>query len=131
MQYISNEHKIYVEKILSLIQEENYEKKRKYHCLFYILGTEDIIRNEINKVFDFSKKEIVPNCLNMSIFDDIQKQKIRLAFHLFCGWCYESDEDAAIGFVSKDYTLCNLLNEKIDLYTFQYVIQFLQSESET
>ena len=62
-----------------------YVQDRERRAFFYLMGVSDTTRNNINKIYDFEDKCIIPTALNEGFQTSSSKALTRLAFDLYHG----------------------------------------------
>lgn len=122
LKYKDNQHKLFVNSCINRLNNVSKNDINRYFRLFYIIGIDEELSDDIDMIFDFSKKVIKTEVIENDLLNYEQKQRIRLAFHLFNGWDYESDEDAELEYISEKYSLNSMINAKFDLVTIQFLL---------
>lgn len=79
-----------------------------YSALVYLLGLTAETRAHFSKCFDEKERTIRPDVLEEGWQTGSTTRIIRMAFNLWNGWCYESEDDAQACRVSDAYTPDNL-----------------------
>ena len=93
-----------------------------YHqAFFYCVGISDTTRRNVERIFDFKQGHIKPSALHEGWQTGGSIRLTRLAFNLWNGWCYESEEDAQEGRMSEAFTPDNLFCCEFAPYFYEAV----------
>ena len=79
-----------------------------YRALVYLLGMTAETRANFSRCFDAEARMIRPAALEEGWQTGGTVRIVRMAFNLWNGWCYESEEDAQEGRTSDAFTPDNL-----------------------
>ena len=79
-----------------------------YRALVYLLGVTEETRANFSRCFDGEARMIRPAALGEGWQTGGTARIVRMAFNLWNGWCYESEEDAQEGRMSEAFTPDNL-----------------------
>ena len=75
-----------------------------YRALVYLLGMAAETRAHFSRCFDGETRTIRPAALGEGWQTGGTMRIVRMAFNLWNGWCYESEEDAQEGRISDAFT---------------------------
>lgn len=107
MNFINKEHELFWKEKNLLLKEyriiESY-----YKALVYTLGICKTTRNNFNKIFDIEKGEINIDSINEPYQTSTSKKVTRMAFSLFNGCNYDSEDDIEKGQVSENYNVSDI-----------------------
>lgn len=99
--FIDEEHKLFYEgKLKQIGKYDVYDKS-----MIYILSICSETRQHFKEIFDVENSEIKVECLNSAWQTSTSLKVCRLAFNLFNGFKYDSDEDIETHTVSKYYNV--------------------------
>lgn len=101
MIFINEEHKLFYEGKMNQIGKYDVY----YKSLIYTLSICSETRKHFNEIFDTKECEIKVECLNSAWQTSTSLKVCRLAFNLFNGFKYDSDEDIETHTVSKYYNV--------------------------
>jgi len=105
MKFVDTEH----EQFYNKMQEKYLDCWDVYHqSLFYVLGIDIDTRLNINKLFDFKEHGIKIEGLYAGFQTGGSTKVTRLAFNLWGGLVYDSDEDFDNNKVSEQYAVDNI-----------------------
>lgn len=79
-----------------------------YRALVYLLGMTEETRTNFSRCFDGEARMIRPAALEEGWQTGGTARIVRMAFNLWNGWCYESEEEAQDGRMSEAFTPDNL-----------------------
>lgn len=92
-----------------------------YLALVYLLGLTEETRANFSRCFDEEEQVIRPEALREGWQTGGTMRIVRMAFNLWNGWCYESDEDAQSCKASDTYTPDNLFCCEFARYFYEAV----------
>ena len=120
MEFIDNNHKrFYEEKNIIL---ERYNKTDVYYkSLVYTLGICEQTREKFDSIFDIRNGEINIDSLQESWQTNTSKIVTRMAFNLWNGCNYESQEDAEKGKISNNYNISDIFCCNYAPYFFEAI----------
>ena len=105
--FIDEEHKNFV--------VEKYSELRKYgktdvyyKSIIYVLGICPMTRQNFDKIFDIKEGMINPDSLGQAWQTGSSEKVTRMAFSLWKGWMYDSEEDLAKGEMSSYYNVSEI-----------------------
>lgn len=105
MKFVDKEH----EQFHNEMQEKYIKNWDCYHqSLFYVLGIDSDTRRNINKLFDFKEHGIKIEGLHSGSQTGTSDKVTKLAFNLWNGLIYDSNEDFDNDKVSIDYAVDNI-----------------------
>ena len=103
LKFIDYEHKQFFEELSKKIKKDAkldvYSK-----ALIYILGICSIARKNYKEIFNIEEGEINVNSINKAWQTEMSKKVTRMAFNLWNGCVYDSEEDYQRGRKSNYYT---------------------------
>lgn len=107
MEFLDENHKkFWKEKNIIL---ERYNRKDVYYkSLIYTLGICEQTRENFNKIFDIKNGEINIDSLHESWQTNTSQKVTRVAFSLWNGCNYESQQDAEKGKISNNYNISDI-----------------------
>lgn len=92
-----------------------------YRALVYLLGMTAETRSNFSRCFDAEARMIRPAALAEGWQTGGTVRIVRMAFNLWNGWCYESEEDAQEGRTSDTFTPDNLFCCEFAPYFYEAV----------
>ena len=92
-----------------------------YRALVYLLGMTAETRSNFSRYFDAEARMIRPTALEEGWQTGGTVRIVRMAFNLWNGWCYESEEDAQEGRTSDTFTPDNLFCCEFAPYFYEAV----------
>lgn len=92
-----------------------------YRALVYMLGMTAETRSNFSRCFDGETRMIRPAALGEGWQTGGTVRIVRMAFNLWNGWCYESEEDAQEGRTSDTFTPDNLFCCEFAPYFYEAV----------
>ena len=92
-----------------------------YRALVYLLGMTEETRANFSRCFDGEARMIRPAALGEGLQTGGTARIVRMAFNLWNGWCYESEEDAQEGRMSEAFTPDNLFCCEFAPYFYEAV----------
>lgn len=92
-----------------------------YRALVYLLGMTEETRANFSRCFDGEARMIRPAALGEGWQTGGTARIVRMAFNLWNGWCYESEEDAQEGRMSEAFTPDNLFCCEFAPYFYEAV----------
>ena len=92
-----------------------------YRALVYLLGMTAETRSNFSRCFDGETRMIRPAALGEGWQTGGTVRIVRMAFNLWNGWCYESEEDAQEGRTSDTFTPDNLFCCEFAPYFYEAV----------
>ena len=92
-----------------------------YRALVYLLGMTAETRSNFSRCFDAEARMIRPAALEEGWQTGGTVRIVRMAFNLWNGWCYESEEDAQEGRTSDTFTPDNLICCEFAPYFYEAV----------
>lgn len=102
--FIDEEHKNFV--------LEKYSELRKYgktdvyyKSVIYVLGICPMTRQNFDKIFNIKEGTINPDSLGQAWQTGSSEKVTRMAFSLWKGWMYDSEEDLVKGEMSSYYNV--------------------------
>jgi len=120
MKFIDKEHEeFYKEKFIVM---QNYKKTDSYYkSIVYTLGICPITRANFGKIFNLKEGEINIDSLNEAWQTTSSEKVTRLAFSLWNGCSYDSEEAIEKGQVSDNYNVYNLFCCSYAPYFFEAI----------
>lgn len=100
MKFLDNNHKEFFEEKTLEVMERKQNIDRYYSSLIYILGLCETTRNHFKEIFDLNKEEINIDSIQKTWQTDTSVKVTRMAFSLWNGCNYDSEEDIDRGKVS-------------------------------
>lgn len=120
MEFIDDEHELFWEEKSLLLQK--YEGTSSYYkALVYTLGICETTRNNFYKIFDIKKGEINIDSINCAFQTNESKKVTRMAFSLFNGCNYDSEQDIEKSKVSSNYNVNDIFCCSYAPYFFEAV----------
>lgn len=92
-----------------------------YRALVYLLGMTAETRSNFSRCFDAEARMIRPTALEEGWQTGGTVRIVRMAFNLWNGWCYESEEDAQEGRTADTFTPDNLFCCEFAPYFYEAV----------
>lgn len=92
-----------------------------YRALVYLLGMTAETRSNFSRCFDAEARMIRPAALEEGWQTGGTVRIVRMAFNLWNGWCYESEENAQEGRTSDAFTPDNLFCCEFAPYFYEAV----------
>lgn len=106
MKFVDKEHRaFYDDKMKEININDVY-----YKSLIYCLGISGVTRKHFNDIYNIEEKEININCLNDGWQTNSSKKVTRIAFNLFNGCCYDSENDIDDEKLSSYYNISEIFN---------------------
>lgn len=120
MKFIDKEHELFW-KEKNLLLKEYRTTGTYYKALVYTLGICETTRNNFNNIFDIEKGEINIDSINEPYQTNTSVKVTRMAFSLFNGCNYDSENDIKKGKVSKNYNVSDIFCCSYAPYFFEAV----------
>ena len=92
-----------------------------FRALVYLFGLTAETRANFPHCFDQDTRMIKPEALNDGWQTGSTARVVRMAFNLWNGWCYETEEDAQDGRISDAFTPDNLFCCEFAPYFYEAV----------
>ena len=92
-----------------------------FRALVYLFGLTAETRENFPQCFDQDTRMIKPEALNDGWQTGGTARVVRMAFNLWNGWCYETEEDAQGGRISDAFTPDNLFCCEFAPYFYEAV----------
>lgn len=106
MKFIDNEHKEFYNEKLKLLNKDDVF----YRSLIYCLGISGVTRKHFKDIYNIEEKEININCINEGWQTNSSKKVTRIAFNLFNGCSYDSENDIDSEKLSSYYNISEIFN---------------------
>lgn len=120
MEFIDKEHELFWKEKNLLLQE--YRRTSSYYkALVYTLGICETTRNNFNKIFDIENGEINIDSINDPYQTSTSMKVTRMAFSLFNGCNYDSEEDIETGRISSNYNVSDIFCCSYAPYFFEAI----------
>lgn len=109
MNFIDKEHNIFF--VNKLVELYKYRNPDVYNIsLLYILGMCPVTRKNIKNIFNIEKGEINIDSINATWQTDTSSKVTRIAFSLWNGCMYDSEQDIENNKISSSYNLSEIFN---------------------
>ena len=120
MHFVDNEHELFFINTL-----RNLHKKQKvdvyYASLVYTLGISQTTRNNFNKIFNIETGEINIDSLQAPWQTEASSKVTRIAFSLWNGCTYNSEQDAEKEKIASEYNPSEIFNCSYAPYFYEGV----------
>lgn len=105
MKFVNKEHETFYKEMQ---RKFPYSWDVYHKALFYVLGIDTDTRHNITKLFDFKEKGIKIDGLNAGFQTGTSIKITRLAFNLWNGLVYDSQEDFENNVISDKFAVDNI-----------------------
>lgn len=120
MDFIDEKHKDFFEKVMKKLN--NYRNIDVYYSsIIYTLGISETTRKHFSEIFNLKEGEININSILKPWQTDTSKKVTRMAFSLWNGCNYDSEEDAEQDRVSKGYNIDEIFSSAYAPYFYEAI----------